>query len=419
MGNLLSLNIDTLRRDRIMNILMLSSTFPYPPTGGGTQVRTFHLLKYLNQAHAVTVLTQRSDDVSDFEIEALREFVTELVVFDRPKSADSSRLAKAKRFANFLIEGTPPSVRSNYSPEMQRWIDWAIDKFDAITCEHSVNEIYIRPEFKNRVQTIVNVHSSVYGSCKNQLQTKTSENLWRDRINLPLLKRYEQRYCDKFSNIVVTTEDDKTQLSQFNPTAEIDIIPNGVDFSAFPYRYAPSDHQLIFIGAMDNLANIDAAKFISLEILPALQQHYPNTTLSLVGARPTPEILQLNQHPNITVTGRVDSIAAYLHQATVCVIPMRTGYGIKNKTLEAMAAGTPIVASDRGLEGLAVDTPLCALRANAVSEYVAAISRLFEDAELRSQMSQNARSLVETHYTWERAGERYLQVLGRKQHEKQ
>lgn len=389
-----------------MNILMLSSTFPYPPTKGGTQVRTFHLLKYLNQAHQVTLLTQRSEDVSDAEIEALREFTGELVVFEKSSQASN----KLQRFTDFLIEGTPPSVRSNFSPAMQAWIDQHIEKFDVITCEHCVNEIYVRPEFQQK--KIVNVHSSVYGSCKNQLQTGTSENQLRDRINLPLLKRYEKRYCQKFTNIVVTTDDDRIQLQSFNSNAEIDVIPNGVDFTAFPYRSTdPGGHHLIFIGAMDNLANIDAAKFLSLEILPQLQANYPNVKLSIVGARPTTEIQQLGERENITVTGRVDSIADYLHQATVCVIPMRTGYGIKNKTLEAMAAGTPIVSSDRGLEGLQSEQR--ALRANSVNDYTAAISRLFEDAGLRSQLSQNARSLIETEYTWERAGRQYLQVLER------
>jgi glycosyltransferase involved in cell wall biosynthesis len=96
---------------------------------------------------------------------------------------------------------------------------------------------------------------------------------------------------------------------------------------------------------------------------------------------------------------------------------MRTGFGIKNKTLEAMAAGVPVVASDRGLEGLAVDgpnDPHRALRANTVAEYVETISRLFEHPHLREQLSQNGRLLIETEYTWERAGELYEQVLLRR-----
>ena len=42
-----------------MRILSISATFPYPPHRGGTQVRTFNLLKYLAQNHEVTLVTQK------------------------------------------------------------------------------------------------------------------------------------------------------------------------------------------------------------------------------------------------------------------------------------------------------------------------------------------------------------------------
>jgi polysaccharide biosynthesis protein PslH len=400
-----------------MNILMLSATFPYPPTRGGTQVRTFNLLKYLQQRHAVTLLTLRSPDVSDAEIAELRQQVSQLVLFPRVPEAKRSVLAKLERFADFAIGGTPPSVGSNYSPQAQLWIDQAVEagKFDVITSEHCVNEIYLRPHWKRQLNLIVNIHSSVYGTCKNLLQTGTSENVWRDRLNLPLLYRYERRYCRKFSSIVVTTPDDQQQIQAFNSAAKISVIPNGVDLDLFPCRSIdPGGHRLVFIGAMDNTANIDAAKFFSLQVFPSLRHYYPNITLDLVGSRPVPEVQALGDRPGITVTGRVPSMVDSLHRSTVCVVPMRTGFGIKNKTLEAMAAGIPVVGSDRGLEGLAVDgdNPLRALRANRVNEYIAAIDRLFRDPQLRTELSQAGRSLIEQEYTWERAGERYEQAIG-------
>ncbi len=405
-----------------MKILIISSTFPYPPSRGGTQVRTFNLFKYLSQRHDITLVTQRSPDVNDAEIEELRSQVGELAIFDRPSDSEATNglRGKIQRFGNFLLEGTPPNVLSVCSRAMQNWIDeFALaGKCEAITCEHSVNEIYVRPQWQQKIKTLVNVHSSVYGTCRQQLATGTSENPLRDKLILPLLYRYEKRYCSKFSCIVATTEDDGKQLQQFNPNSKIAVIPNGVDFEYFPYRSAdPGGHQLIFIGAMDNLPNIDAARFLSLEILPQIQQRYPYTTLALVGSKPVPQVEELATRPGITVTGRVPSMAEYLHRATVCVIPMRTGFGIKNKTLEAMATGTPVVASDRGLEGLPVDgsdvplTELRALRANRVEEYVEAISRLFEDEDLRQKLSRNGRSLIETQYTWSAQGQRYEQVL--------
>ncbi|XZO02839.1 MAG: glycosyltransferase family 4 protein [Microcoleus sp.] len=485
-----------------MQILMLSSTFPYPPSRGGTQVRTFHLLKYLSRRHHVILGTLRSPDVTDAQIHELRQQVAELAVFPNPQippqppltqeglrlppltqeglrlppltqeglrlppftqeglrlppfTQEGLRLyqqlegkffppprswggteggfyaivGKLGRFAGFLQSGTPPNVLSTYSPAMQNWVDELVTagKCDAITCEHSVNEIYVRPQWRQKLLTVVNIHSSVWGTCKQILETGTSEHPLRDRLNLPLLARYEKRYCAKFSRIVATTSTDKQLLLQllsprkmekridYFSMPTIEVIPNGVDLVEFPHRAIdPGGHTLIFAGAMNNLPNIDAARFLGLEILPILQQRYPDTTLTLVGTSPVPSVLALGKLPGIQVLGRVQKVAEYLHQATVCVVPMRIGLGIKNKTLEAMAAGTPIVASVRGLEGLAIggeSQPILALRANGVQEYVEAISTLFENPHLRHELSQNARSHIETQYTWDTIGRQYDRLL--------
>jgi polysaccharide biosynthesis protein PslH len=457
-----------------MQILMLSSTFPYPPSRGGTQVRTFNLLKYLSSRHHVILATVRSPDVTDAEIDELRQHVAELAVFPHPQAppqpplgkgglrlhqgleADflpppltkggteggflgltiepgteggfNQILGKLHRFSRFVMSGTPPNVLSSYSLAMQHWADdlVAAGKCDVVTCEHGVNEIYVRPEWRQKVLTVANIHSSVWGTCRQMLATGTSENPLRDRLNLPLLARYEKRYCSKFSRIVATTETDRQQLLELLPPADclrgdappvppIDVIPNGVDLAEFPYRSIdPGGHTLIFAGAMNNLPNIDAVRFLSLEVLPIVQQRYPDTTLTIVGASPAPEVLALGKLPGIQVVGRVQRVAEYLHQVAVCVVPMRIGFGIKNKTLEAMAAGTPVVASDRGLEGLAVGgggQPRRALRANGVQEYVEAITSLFENQQLRQELSRSARSLVESEYTWDIIGQQYDRVL--------
>jgi glycosyltransferase involved in cell wall biosynthesis len=400
-----------------MNILMISATFPYPPTKGGTQGRTFNLLKHLGKNHDITLIVQRTPDVSDEEVEKLGSFVSELVVFSRPQDAKTGIIAKLQRLAQFLQTGTPPNVLFGYSREMQDWIDKAVNsqKFSVITSEHSVNEIYIRPQWKEQIRTVIDVHSSLYQTCKSQLEIGVSSQELRDRLYLPLLRRYEQKTVQKFSKIVVTTDDDEKQMREFVPDGDIYLIPNAVDLGLFPYRTEdPSGHNLVFIGGLDYWVNIDAACFLAKEILPRIQTIYPDTTLTLVGANPSPEVLELTKLKGVIVTGRVPSMTTYLHQATVAVIPLRTGFGMKFKTLESMAAGAPVVASDRGLEGLTVEgnnVPLSALRANTIEEYCTAISELFESAELREKLSRNGRKLIEDNYTWERASENYEQVL--------
>jgi len=403
-----------------MKILMLSATFPYPPTRGGTSVRTFNLLKHLKQqGHWVSLGTLREADVTDAEIEALRGWVDELGVFDRPIEEETKgRWGKVERLVRFAISGTPPSVESAHSAQMQSWVNAQIThgKFDAVTCEHCVNEAYVPADIQRHIPvSLVNIHSSVYGTCAHQLAGGTAEKPLRDRLNLPLLKRYEHNYCQKFSHLVVTTAEDKAQIKALSGKDNIHVISNGVDLEAFPMRSNdPNGQNLVFIGAMDNLPNIDAVTFLANDIFPLVRQTHPTATLSLVGARPNQVIQALGEQDGITVTGKVPEMTPYLHSATVCVVPMRTGYGIKNKTLEAMAAGVPVVASDRGLEGLAVDgdtVPLRALRANTAEDCAEAIRQLLDSAALRKQLSENGRSLIESAYTWAIAGQQYESVL--------
>lgn len=396
---------------------MLSATFPYPPTRGGTSVRTFNLLKYLQQqGHRISLGTLRTADVTDSEVEALSGWVDRLAVFERPIEAAQDTVKKIQRLMNFAVSGVPPSVSTTHSDQMQSWVDQQIASgmFDAITCEHSVNEAYVPTDILQRIPVaVVNIHSSVYGTCAHQIAGGTAEKPWRDRINLPLLKRYERRYCQKFSDLVVTTIEDQKQMRKVSGKDSIKVVPNGVDLDAFPYRDRdPGGQRLVFIGAMDNLPNIDAATFLVREIFPLVRVQYPDATLSLVGARPNSDVQALGKLPGVTVTGKVPEMTPYLHGSTVCVVPMRTGYGIKNKTLEAMAAGIPVVASDRGLEGLQIDSDrLSALRANTAQEFAEAIEKAFESAALRQTLSKNGRKMIEEDFTWAIAGQRYEKAL--------
>lgn len=402
-----------------MKILMLSSIFPCPSVYGGTPLRTFYLMKYLSDRHKVTLVTQRSPEVTDVDVENLQKRVQELVVFpvETPQT-QKGLFNKAKRWQSYIQQGTPARVLSQYSPLMQSWINQAVDStaFDVITSEDSINEIYVRPEWQEKLRTVVNVHSSLYREWKLQLSHQISGNDLRNSLKLPWLRRYEERYCSKFSVVVATTPEDRQQLKAINPQTKISVIPNGVDLSLFPKRsHDPGGQHLIFVGMLNNPANVDAVRFLSLEVFPELRLRYPHVTLQLVGANPLPEVLALGELEGITVIGNVPSVIDYFHQATVCVIPLRIRGGVQNKTLEAMAAGVPVVASDNGLNGIAVDganLPLRAMRANRVEEYIYAIGRLLLEPKLRDKLSSNARSLIEKEYTWERAGALYEKVLG-------
>jgi glycosyltransferase involved in cell wall biosynthesis len=403
---------------KLMKILMLSLLFPYPPTQGRKQLRTFHLLTYLSNRHEVTFVTQTPEYTTEEQLEAIANIVNRLLIFPvKSTSEQGGLLDKAKRLGAFIQQGIPPYVLDSYSSEIADWVDRAIsqEKFDVVTCEESIEQIYIRPQWRQQLGTVLNLSSSEYGKYKQQLALGDSENELKDQLNQGLLKRYEQNYLSKFAAIVTITQADKKLLKELNPESNITVIPNGVDLSLFPRRITNQGGQrIVFVGTMDRKANIDAAQFFALEIFPQVCKRYPEASLEIVGAKPSPEVMELDSLPGIKVIGKVTSMVEYLHWATLCVVPIRQGIGLKNRTLEAMAAGVPVVASDRALAELQVDSPnvpLRVMRANTVEEYVYAIGRLFTEPKLREKLSENGRLFVEKEYTWEKVGQQYEQVL--------
>lgn len=394
-----------------MKILALSSIFPYPPTKGKSERRTYNFLKYLNESHSVTLVIQLEQDTRP-DLDKVRECVDDVVIF--PKNTE--KLSKFSQWQYFLQQATPFKILENYDPKLQSWLDEKIksNQFDVITCEGSETELYIRSHWQNILPTIINVHRSLYGITQHQIQYPL-ENKSINQLYLPLLRRYEQKVYPKFSSIVTMTYEDRQTLKTFDLDPPITTIPNGIDLILYPKRPINQGGQrILLMGAMDKSANIDAARFFSLEIFPFIRQRYPDATLEIVGLRVTPLVSELGQLAGITIVSEALSVIEYLHDCTVCVLPLRKGRGIKRKTVEALAVGTPVVASDIALQHLTVDgsdVPICAMRANRVAEYVYAIARLFEDARLREKLSVNGRTMIEQEFSWEKRSQRYEQVL--------
>jgi glycosyltransferase involved in cell wall biosynthesis len=109
----------------------------------------------------------------------------------------------------------------------------------------------------------------------------------------------------------------------------------------------------------------------------------------------------------------VPDIAEPLRSARVAVVPLRAGSGQQSKMLEAMACGTPVVASPRAAGGMDAADGTHVLVAGDPEAMAAAVVRLLEDADACERLAANARALIEERYTWERSVERLEEVYAR------
>ncbi|OGC81988.1 MAG: hypothetical protein A2W07_03725 [candidate division Zixibacteria bacterium RBG_16_43_9] len=222
-----------------------------------------------------------------------------------------------------------------------------------------------------------------------------------------VIRKFEKKYFSKFSEIVVTSPLDAEIIRSFCPRSNVTVIPNGVDAQYFrPPSCDPMEPRLIFSGVMDYSQNILAMTFFCKSIFPLIRMKIPEAQLLIVGRNPVREILDLEkQIPGIEVTGTVEDIRPYLARSQVYVCPLKSGAGIKNKILEAWAAGLPIVATSLSCVGIEVSPGEDILIADDINGFVKAVVRLLQDESLRKKLAEKGRKKVVEKYDWESKAE--------------
>jgi glycosyltransferase involved in cell wall biosynthesis len=152
--------------------------------------------------------------------------------------------------------------------------------------------------------------------------------------------------------------------------------------------------------------NVDAALLLIHEILPRARVEMPEARAVIVGTQPPRALLALSGG-SVQVTGWVPDIRLYLESAACFVSPLIGGTGIRNKILEAMAMGLPVVATPLSCEGIDVVDGENVLLGETPQALAEAAVALLRDESRRRAIAQAGQRLVHGRYTWRIVADRY------------
>jgi glycosyltransferase involved in cell wall biosynthesis len=228
------------------------------------------------------------------------------------------------------------------------------------------------------------------------------------------LRKYEAIIANTFQHCILVSEKETADFTKLVCTgSNITPVMNGVDTDRFSYEPVNYNREcLVFTGAMDYYANVEAVLYFVNCILPLIKEVVPSVKFYVVGSNPTPKILDLpSEFPNVTVTGYVDSVKSYVVNSAVFVAPMRIARGVQNKILEAMAMGVPVVTTSLGFEGLACLPGRDLYVEDQPERFASQVLRLMHDDELRNTTAAHALKTIKENYNWSDNLEKLTQVI--------
>jgi glycosyltransferase involved in cell wall biosynthesis len=210
--------------------------------------------------------------------------------------------------------------------------------------------------------------------------------------------RLQRRICRKFDRILTMSEHDRRALLAGDPGLSIGVLPLPTGLDPARLTGTRGAAGLLFVGAMNRDANIDAVMYFHREILPPVRSEVPAATVTIVGGDPAPEVRRLADERGVQVTGFVDALEPFYAAATVFVAPLRIAGGIAGKTLDALAAGCAVVTTTIGNDGIGATPGAHLLVADTPAEFAAAVVRLLRDPALRERLGAAARAFAEVRH---------------------
>jgi glycosyltransferase involved in cell wall biosynthesis len=313
---------------------------------------------------------------------------------------------------SYAVSRLPISVRSDWCRSAAELVKHSLEESPAVVVFDFVHSTVLAPP-RLTIPSVLfthNVESEIFARHARVTRHPLLGMLWRSQANK--MRAFESAALRKFDVVVAVSDRDADAFRDEHKGIRAVVIPTGVDPEFFRFHEPTSDNHVVFCGSMDWLANQEAMTFFMDDVWNKIASKVPDARLTVIGRAPPESLVDRarRRRVNWTFTGYVDDVRPYLKGAGVSVIPMRVGGGTRLKVYEAMAAGTAIVSTTVGVEGLPIDEGTHYLNADEPDAFANAVVSLLSDRESRMTMARRARQLVEREFSYRAAASAFEQA---------
>ncbi|MFN3530421.1 MAG: glycosyltransferase family 4 protein [Bacteroidia bacterium] len=381
-----------------MRVLQLYNRIPWPLHDGGA-LAVHSLSSGLHEAGIrlrMFALNPSRNYVAPNEIpQALQED------FGLQTETVDTRLWPHKAAFN-LLGKTPFHISRFYRPKIAQKLKMLLqsEQFDLIQleapfvgCYYEVLRTYSKAPIVLRAHNVeYRIWERLAEGCQQPLKA------WYLREQAARLKKFELQLIREVNGIVAISEVDATFFRQHTP-APISVIPTGIKLDGYrPIQ--PNEcnsKRMHFLGSLDWQPNQEAAQWLATEIWPAIVALAPESRCQVAGKN-FPAFLKALASPGLNMLGPVTDAHAFMRSHPLCLIPMRSGSGIRIKLLEALALGLPVISSTIGAEGIPVKHGKEILLANSPEEFAKCVLQLQKNEDFAFNLGQQGRAFIAAQY---------------------
>lgn len=394
---------------RPRRILYVTNGFPYPLTSGF--LRHYFLIAELARAgHRVILLSIAGADHIPEHAAAMASTTERVEVFRSLDRAAGRRARLIRRLGRVLPIGGGDRAGARLAARVAEIV--RAEPIDAVVFSGKRTGLALR-ELRD-LPVVVDMCDAVLLRIAREAAVASVARRVVLAIQAQEVGRTERRMLERGDRLLFASARDREALLPEADDPRAAIVPNGVDVEFWHRRAATlGTGTVVFTGAMNYRPNVDASIRLARSILPTVQATMPDARLVIVGRDPTPDVLDLQRLPGVSVTGFVDDVRPYLEEAAVFAAPLRFGAGIQNKLLEAMAMEVPAVASPVAADGLrtadGAQPPI--VIADDDRTFSTALVDSLRRAAVDPDPDAAARDYVTDHFSWRSSGDQLLRLI--------
>jgi sugar transferase (PEP-CTERM/EpsH1 system associated) len=394
----------------MQSALFLCHRLPWPPDKGD-KIRSYHVLQRLAQHYKVYLGAFIDDPADRRHLAAVQAVCADVCVRSLPPWRARGRALLS------LLRREPLTVGCYRDGSLRQWVEKVLaeQQPDVVLCFSSgVAPLVMRDTGARRVMDFVDADSDKWLQYA-EAHRGLARMIYRREART--LARFERAVATRFDASLFVSEAEAAFFRGTNPDIadRIHGVPNGVDAvywdpaGAYANPYRVDERVVVFAGAMDYRANVDAVTWFAQTVWPRVLAGCAPARFYIVGSKPTREVQALGELAGVTVTGRVEDVRPYVAHAHVVAAPLRIARGIQNKVLEALAMEKVVLATPEAWEGIED----FAGRQGCISGSPEAMA----EAALQWLATQQparvptARAMVQARFDWTRNLDAYERVL--------